>query len=94
MNKLTAVLAVAAVLTLGGCGSSGEESPAPAAAPTLGCISAATDELFVSKFWECTDDTTIREFADTTARDNWWKAAEPTGSVKVAEGTNWIKAKR
>jgi len=102
MNKATVVTVLAAaVLMLGGCGGSKEPageaaSSAPAAgAPIDGCTETATEELYVRKLYHCdARQANVYTFDSKEARDNWWKVAESTGSMKNTEGDTWMEVKQ
>jgi len=98
MSKITAVLAIAAVLTLGGCGGSGKDDKAAGGsdAPTTGCTETKSEELYVKQMYSCADRnpaTRVYIFDSTTARDNYWTAAESMGAAKVGEGALWLETK-
>lgn len=97
MRKITAVLAVTAMLTVGGCGGNDKAADDKAAgdsAPTTGCTETASEELYVSQMFDCADrKTRVYTFADKAARENWWTAASAAGSVKVTEGETWLEVK-
>ena len=85
-----------AVLILGGCSSNDPEPAAapPSSAPTEGCTATPSEELFVLKMSECAARSTrVYEFADSTARDNWRKAAEGFGTVVLGSGDTWLEVK-
>lgn len=98
MRNITAVLAVAAVLTLGGCGGSSDKDDAAGnGAPTTGCTETKSEELYVKQMFSCADRnpaTRVYTFESTTARDNYLTAAASFGAVnKVGEGDLWIEVK-
>jgi hypothetical protein len=102
VRKLIAVPILVA-LAVGGCGGKDAAggggggtttTSAPSGAPTTDCTATDTEELYVTKMYDCnTRGTRVYLFNTSTAKDSYWKAAAEFGSVKVAEGDTWLEVK-
>jgi hypothetical protein len=98
MRKATVLSILAGALVLSGCGGTKATESATSDtandAPTSGCTVGATDEIYVTKMYECPSRATrVYLFNTSTAKGDYWKAAAEFGSVKVAEGDTWLEVK-
>lgn len=90
LGFVTIALAGALALTACGHGSSSTAGAhAAAAAPTTGCSPESTEELYVRKLYDC-GSTSVYIFDSSSARDDWRKIAESTGTVINEQGDRWL----
>jgi len=86
--KATALaLATLAVAVAAGCAQAADRS-----APTSGCTEEASVQMYVERYFDCSD-TSIYTFKTKEDRDAWLTIAKLFGNVAVDSGETWLKIK-